>query len=70
MKVDSNSPDVRRGHFARVCIDIKLNKPIVERVWLRDHWYKVKYEGLHHICATCDYYGHLTRDCKVQKPYE
>lgn len=31
--------------------------------------YKVQYEGLHIICATCGCYGHHTRNCN-QKPKE
>lgn len=69
IKVDANTLDVRQGKFARVCVEINLNKPVVGKVCLRDHWYKVEYEGLHRICSVCGCYGHLTRECK-QKPDE
>jgi len=46
IRVDSNTLDVRRGRFARVCIEIDLEKPVVGRVWLQGHWYKVEYEAL------------------------
>ncbi|PNX86870.1 hypothetical protein L195_g042953 [Trifolium pratense] len=65
IKVDSNTLDVKRGRFARVCVEINLNKPVIGKVWLRGHWYHVEYEGLHRICTTCGCYGHLTRQCKV-----
>ncbi|WJX69247.1 hypothetical protein P8452_53520 [Trifolium repens] len=65
IKVDSNTLDVKRGRFARVCVEINLNKPVIGKVWLRGHWYHVEYEGLHRICTTCGCYGHLTRECKV-----
>ncbi|XP_045798039.1 uncharacterized protein LOC123892283 [Trifolium pratense] len=64
IKVDSTTLDVRRGRFARVCVEINLNQPVVGKVWIRDYWYQVEYEGLHRICSTCGCYGHLTRGCK------
>ena len=45
--------------FARVCVEIDLDKLAIGKVWLKDLWYKVEYEGLHHICATCGCYGYL-----------
>jgi hypothetical protein len=66
VKVDSNTLNVRRGRFARVCVQIDLNKPVVGKVWMRNFWYQVEYEGLHRICSTCGCYGHLTRQCTVK----
>ncbi|XP_006601654.1 uncharacterized protein LOC114391698 [Glycine soja] len=40
IKVDSNTLDVRRGHFARICVQIDLNKPVVGKVGLKGYWYK------------------------------
>lgn len=37
IKVDANTLDVRRGQFARVCVEIDLTKPVIGKVWLRDH---------------------------------
>lgn len=68
IKVDSNTLDVRRGRFARVCVEIDLNKPVVGRVWLKGNWYRVEYEGLHRICTMCGCYGHLTRECRKKQP--
>lgn len=34
IKVDNNMKDFRRDHFACVCIDVDLTKPVVGRVWL------------------------------------
>lgn len=44
-------------------MEIDLTKLVVGRVWLRNFWYKVEYEGLHRICSSCGCYGHLTREC-------
>lgn len=34
IKVDANTLDVRRGQFARVCVEIELTKPVIGKVWL------------------------------------
>ncbi|PNY04054.1 ribonuclease H, partial [Trifolium pratense] len=65
IKVDPNTLDVRRGRFARVCVEIDLNKPVIGKVWIKGHWYRVEYEGLHRICFKCGCYGHLGRNCKA-----
>lgn len=64
IKVDTNTLKVQRGRFARICVEIDLNQPVVGKVWVDGFWYKVSYEGLHIICSNCGCYGHLGRNCK------
>ena len=52
-----------RGKFARICMEIDLTTSVVRRVCIEGKWNKIKYEGLHIICAQCGCYGHDTRDC-------
>lgn len=70
IKVDKSTLQASRGHFARVCVEIDLHKPLVGRFWLDDHWYKVEYEGLHEICMECGCYGHLANKCPSKMPNE
>jgi hypothetical protein len=65
IKVDMHTLNIERGCFACICIEIDLDQPIVGRLWIKDNWYKVEYEGLHLICNSCGCYGHLERDCQV-----
>ncbi|PNX92853.1 hypothetical protein L195_g015996 [Trifolium pratense] len=65
IKVDTNTLKVERGRFARICVEIDLTLPVVGKVNVNGHWYKVQYEGLHIICGACGCYGHHTRDCKI-----
>lgn len=66
IKVDHNTLKVERGKFARICVEIDLTQLVVGKVWLNGHWYKVEYEGLHLICASCGCYGHLSRNYTVR----
>jgi hypothetical protein len=63
IKVDTNTLKVERGKFARVCVEIDLTVPVVGKIWVNGHWYKIQYEGLHLICTSCGCYGHLGRNC-------
>jgi hypothetical protein len=63
IKVDHNTLKVEKGRFARVCVEVDLTLPVVGKIWLNGHWYKVQYEGLHIICTNCGCYGHLGRNC-------
>uniref|UniRef100_A0A0R0KS55 CCHC-type domain-containing protein n=1 Tax=Glycine max TaxID=3847 RepID=A0A0R0KS55_SOYBN len=63
ISVNSNTLDIRHGRFARVCVQIDLDKPVVGKIWLKGHWHRVEYEGLYHSCASCGRYGHLARNC-------
>ncbi|MCH79387.1 hypothetical protein A2U01_0000136 [Trifolium medium] len=68
IKVDINTLNVERGRFARVCVEVDLTVPVVGKIWVNGHWYKVQYEGLHIICTNCGCYGHLGRNCPLATP--
>ncbi|XP_057426306.1 uncharacterized protein LOC130719711 [Lotus japonicus] len=51
IRVDMNTVDMNRGKYARVCVEIELNKPVLGRVGLCGVWYNVEYEGLHLLCS-------------------
>jgi hypothetical protein len=63
IKVDMNTVNVTRGKFARICIEVDLDKPVVGKVWIQNHWHNVEYEGFHIICSACGCYGHVARNC-------
>lgn len=53
IKVDQNTLNIERGRFPLVCVEIDLSLSVVRKIWLKDHWYQVEYEGLHLICTKC-----------------
>ncbi|XP_020238813.1 uncharacterized protein LOC109817874 [Cajanus cajan] len=62
VKVDLNTLNMIRGRFARVCVEINLEEPVVGRFFLNGVWYNVEYEGLHLLCSSCGCYGHVLRN--------
>nr|KYP37853.1 Transposon TX1 uncharacterized [Cajanus cajan] len=63
VKVELNTLNMTRGRFARVCVEINLEEPVVGRFFLNGVWYNVEYEGLHLLCSSCGCYGHVLRNC-------
>ena len=62
VKIDYSILQVSRGKFARVCVEIELNKLVVGKVYVENKWLCVEYEGLYIICASCGCYGHHAKD--------
>nr|KYP44877.1 hypothetical protein KK1_033618 [Cajanus cajan] len=65
IKVDTNTLTMPRGRFARVCIQIDLNVPVVGKFCLNNIWYNVEYEGLRMLYTKCGCYRHVSRECKA-----
>lgn len=65
IKVDKTTHFASMGKFARVCVEIDLNKPFVPKVNVDGRWTRVELEGLPLFCFHCGYMGH--RDCKEFK---
>lgn len=68
IKVDEHTLKVERGIFARVCVEINLNQPVVGKIFVKGMWYNVEYEGLHMLCGKCGCYGHVTRNYNQKIP--
>jgi hypothetical protein len=67
VKVDRNTLFQERGKYARVCVEVNLNEPLLAMFELKDETYKVEYEGLHMLCRTCGKFGHYLEGCPDKK---
>lgn len=63
IKVDLRTLKGSRGRFARVCVEIPLDQPVVGRVFFRERWFNIEYEGVHLLCKKCGIFGHTARNC-------
>ena len=75
VKIDTATSLVSGGHFARLCVEVDLSKPLIFefKLWHRVWW--VEYEGIHMVCFECGKYGHRKESCpstvpKNALPYE
>ncbi|RDX93831.1 hypothetical protein CR513_23871, partial [Mucuna pruriens] len=63
LKIDKLTLIHTQGKFARICVEIDLQKSLVPKIEAKRHVYCVEYEGLHLICFKCDKYGHKVPQC-------
>lgn len=63
LKVDWLTSVHSRGQYARICVDIDLEKPLKSFILTRGHKLCLEYEGLHLICFHCGRYGHKFGQC-------
>lgn len=72
--MDPNTSYATRGKFARVCVEIDLNKPLVPKIYVGGNWQTIEYEGLNLICFKCGHVDHKGlcpyQDVDVQVPNE
>ncbi|CAN1183343.1 hypothetical protein LINPERHAP2_LOCUS36454 [Linum perenne] len=63
VRMDSTTLFGSRGNYARICIEVDLQKPLVSKYHLHRRVRRVEYEGLHEICFDCGCYGHEKKSC-------
>lgn len=69
IKVDKNTMAIKRGKYARICVEIDLDKPLLPMFEIKKHIYRVEYQGLHLLYRTCGKFGQYKEGCSV-KPQE
>nr|KYP69677.1 hypothetical protein KK1_008877 [Cajanus cajan] len=65
LKIDKLTSNHSRGKFARICMEVNLNRKLVSMINVMGHIIKLEYEGLHSICFKCGKYGHRQEHCGV-----
>ncbi|KAJ7962302.1 Zinc ion binding nucleic acid binding protein [Quillaja saponaria] len=63
LKVDKATQDSERGKFARICIEIELDKPLIPKIKIGKKWRRIEYKGYHMICFHCGVFGHSKEHC-------
>ncbi|XP_071905858.1 uncharacterized protein [Coffea arabica] len=63
VKVDSQTLEVARRKYARICVEVDLKKPLIPFIWVNNDLQAVEYEGLDAICFDCGQYGHIAANC-------
>lgn len=63
VRVDPNTIDMIRGRYARICVELSLDTPLMPTMVVWGKKYSVEYEGLHKIYFRCGCYGHKMEYC-------
>ncbi|XP_020704682.1 uncharacterized protein LOC110115708 [Dendrobium catenatum] len=72
MMLDGNMFQWGRREFARICVRVKLDKPLPLGVWVDSmagrFFQNVEYEKISSFCFDCGMIGHVKMECKKSKP--
>ena len=63
LRVDFNTAASTRGRFARICVQIDLDKPLARTVRVGKTRLAVIYEGIGLLCFHCGRIGHQSELC-------
>lgn len=67
VKIDQVTMAQARGKFARLCVEIDLQKPLKPCIGIAGMAYSVVYDGISMICFNCGCYGHAQDSCPYLK---
>ncbi|XP_019266854.1 PREDICTED: uncharacterized protein LOC109244251 [Nicotiana attenuata] len=67
LKVDACTSTALRGCYARLYVELPLNKAVKSNVWIGSHKQQVLYECDKLLCLNCGHLGHSTGQCNMIK---
>ncbi|KAI9085064.1 hypothetical protein K1719_033056 [Acacia pycnantha] len=65
--IDRSTSIYDKGEFARICVEVDLQKPFLPAFTVFGEHKQLVYEGLHLVCFRCGVYGHAKESCTHQE---
>ena len=62
-RIDAHTVNGARGRFARICVQITIDKPLINSIKIRKMVQPVQYEGIHMLCFACGRISHWKECC-------
>ena len=63
LRIDTFTATESRGKFARLCIQVDVDKSLITTVMIGKLQQTVTYEGIHNLCFECGRMGHKREAC-------
>ena len=63
LRIDAHTGTESRGRFARLCVQICFDKPLIRNIKVGGINQLVQYEGLIALCFSCGRVGHKAEGC-------
>ncbi|XP_026384464.1 uncharacterized protein LOC113280040 [Papaver somniferum] len=65
IKVDNTTNMILRGKFARVCVEVSTDEPLLPFIKIGSVKQKIEYEGVNLICFHCGKMSHKKENCPL-----
>ncbi|XP_075670361.1 uncharacterized protein LOC142640156 [Castanea sativa] len=63
LKIDTHTAVEARGRYARLCVQLDVNKPFITSIQISEFEQFVNYEGIQRLCFSCGCLGHRKESC-------
>ena len=63
LRIDTHTASKSRGCFARICVQVNLDNPLIRTIMIGKFAQPVIYEGLNTLCFSCGRVGHKKEAC-------
>lgn len=66
LKIDACTSSTLRGRYARLCIEMPLEVPVIPFIFIGQHKQVILYEGENFLCKKCGRLGHAQSKCQYK----
>lgn len=63
LRIDTYTASEAKGRFARLCVHIDIDKPLITAILIGKFEQTVCYEGIQKLCFSCGRMGHRRENC-------
>jgi len=63
LRINSHIMANARGRYARLCVQVRIDKPLITTVLIGKFTQKFMYEGIQSLCFVCGRMGHKKESC-------
>ena len=63
LRIDTHTASEARGRYARICVQVNVDVPLVKSILIGGFVQPVVYEGLNLLCFVCGRLGHRKTNC-------
>ncbi|CAN1185404.1 hypothetical protein LINPERHAP1_LOCUS31366 [Linum perenne] len=61
--MDLATIEIARAHYAWVCVEVDLTKPLLGKYIIHGHVFHIEYKSLENICYLCGFHEHKIDSC-------